>query len=238
MRANLSPCAPSTALGVTILALASLAHAEAPASEPLHDDSSEPVYDDSSEQYRPPKTERRGGFATATTIAYGLGEYQGYPLEVAALNDPSQKRSTGATLTSSLSVWFGGSPRDWITTGLGLSLMSGGLGETIGNATGILFHLEGFPLYSLGGTYRNLGLGFDGGLGVGLLFDKDDTERQEPVAESGSLSTLGFSAFWEPITFWRMSMGPAVTYTHAFSQTMVINQITLGFRTALYSSQP
>lgn len=197
-----------------------------------------PTFDSTSIQYRPPETERRGGFVTALTIGYGLGEYHGYPLEVAALNDPSQKQSTGASLASNLSLWIGAAPRDWITFGFGLSFLGAALNQNFGTASAFLFHVEGFPLYSLGGIYRDLGLGFDGGAGASLLFDKDDKKLENPLAESGSLSTLGFNVFWEPIAFWKISMGPSLNYTHAFSQTMKVNQVTLGFRTVLYTSQP
>lgn len=172
------------------------------------------------------------------TLSYGLGDYRGYPLEVEALNDPTQEQKTGLSMASNLSLWLGGSPRDWLTVGVGLSLMGATLNQEIGTTTGILFHVEGFPLYSWGGTFRNLGLGFDGGVGIGAIYAKDDKKFEDPLAESGGMSTLGFSVFWEPILFWKISMGPAVNYTYAFSQTMQVNQFVLGFRTALYSAQP
>gem|GEM_PF-952116 len=208
------------------------------AAPPSKTPSKAPVYDNSSAQYRPPPTERRGGFAMGLTLSYGLGDYRGYPLEVEALNDPTQEQKTGLSMASNLSLWLGGSPRDWLTVGVGLSLMGATLNQEIGTTTGILFHVEGFPLYSWGGTFRNLGLGFDGGVGIGAIYAKDDKKFEDPLAESGGMSTLGFSVFWEPILFWKISMGPAVNYTYAFSQTMQVNQFVLGFRTALYSAQP
>jgi hypothetical protein len=134
-------------------------------------------------------------------------------------------------------LWLGGSPRDWLTTGLGFSLLST-RGQAMGTGVGILAHVEFFPLYSLGGTFHDLGVGFDGGLGISLLFENDDKKLEDPIAESGSLSTLGFSLFWEPIRVWHLSMGPTATYIYGFSQTMNINQFTLGFRGALYGVQP
>ncbi len=198
-----------------------------------------PEYDADSINYEPPAVERRGGFALALTLGYGAGEYHGYPLTVAALNDPNERQSTGFALANNISLWLGTSPRDWLSVGLGVSLMSVSGSETTGSSAGIVFHVEGYPLYALGGIFRDIGLGLDGGLGLSNLYDVADTKDQsQPIAESGALSTLGFSAFWEPWQIWHLSMGPALNYTHSFSQTMTINQLTLGFRTALYSVQP
>lgn len=172
------------------------------------------------------------------TGSYGVGVYRGYPMSVDALNDPNGRQSTDASLATNLNLWLGGSPRDWLTTGVGLSLLSAQLNQATGAGLAFLVHVEAFPLFSWGGTFQNLGIGLDGGLGVITLFDKDDKEFEDPIAESGSLSTLGFSLFWEPLRFWNISMGPSATYMHGFSQTMNVNQFTIGWRTALYGVQP
>lgn len=187
--------------------------------------------------YVPPPTERRGGFAMAVDFGYGIGSYRGYPLDVAALNDPSKKRSTGPAFASQTSLWFGGALRDWLTTGIGLSLRSAS-GDVIGASPSIIFRVETFPLFSLGGTFRHLGLGFDGGLATAAIVSKDKKERDEPLAEGGALSSVGLVLFWEPLQFWHFSAGPQLTYVHGFSQTMHVDQATLGFRLALYGVQP
>jgi hypothetical protein len=196
------------------------------------------AFDADSVQYDPPSTERRGGFAMGLTSGYGVGTYSGYELSVDALNDPSARQSTGLAMATNLSLWLGGSPRDWLTVGLGLSFYSAQLTDTFGAGSAFLLHVEGFPLYSLGGTFVDLGVGFEGGLGGIGLADAEDKQMEDPVAESGSLSTLAFKVFWEPIRYWHLSMGPAFNYTMGFSQTMQIHQATLGFRTALYGVQP
>lgn len=196
------------------------------------------TYDAESASYQPPPTERRGGFALGLSGSYGLGVYRGYPLSVDALNDPNGRVSTGPSLATNTTLWLGGAPRDWLSLGLGLGLLSANLNQARGAAAALIVHVEAFPLYSLGGTFRDLGLGFDGGLGVTTLFDPEDTEFEDPLAESGSLSTLGFSAFWEPLRFWNVSMGPTLSYVHGFSQTMNVNQFTIGWRSAIYGVQP
>jgi hypothetical protein len=172
------------------------------------------------------------------TGTYGIGTYDGYPLSVDALNDPNGEQSTGPSFASNFNWWFGGAPRDWLSTGLGFSALSAQFNRATGVGIGLLLHVEAFPFYSLGGLYRDLGIGLDGGLGVVTMFDADDKEFEEPIAESGSLSTIAVSAFWEPIRLWNVSMGPAANYVHGFSQTMHINQFTVGWRTSLYGVQP
>jgi hypothetical protein len=194
-------------------------------------------FDADSVSYQPPPTERRGGFAMAATLGYGIGVYRGYELSVDALNDPNGQKTTGPAVASQIALWFGGSPRDWLTAGLGLSLLSA-QNESTASGMAFMAHVEFFPLYYLGGTFHDLGLGFDGGLGVATMFDKADKDFETPIAESGSLSTLGFSAFWEPWRAWHFSFGPTANYVYGFSQTMNVNQFTIGFRGALYGVQP
>lgn len=187
--------------------------------------------------YPPPKTERRGGFAMALSSGYGAGSYVGYPLEVAALNDPSQRASTGVGLATHFSMWLGGALRDWLATGIGIALLSNS-GQARGTTAAFIFHAEAYPLYAYGGQFKNLGLAFDGGIGASLLYENSDKSFEDPIAEGGAMSNLGLSVFWEPLRFWNFSAGPILTYNKAFSQSMQVNQVTLGFRTALYGVQP
>lgn len=195
-------------------------------------------YDSSSVSYEPPPTVRRGGFAMAVSTGFGAGVYRGYELSVDALNDPNGQKSTGTSMASFSSIWFGGSPRDWLTLGLGVVSMSVQSPEIIGGGAALVAHVEGYPLFNLGGIYQDLGLGMSGGLGVVNMVDAEERDYENPVATSGSLSTLSFEAFWEPWRVWHFSFGPALNYTHAFSQTMNVNQVTLTFRASLYGVQP
>lgn len=194
-------------------------------------------FDSSSANYEPPPTIRRGGFAMAISQGFGLGAYNGYPLTFAALNDPDGERSTGPAFTTNFNLWLGAGLRDWLTVGVGFSALSA-IGQNLGSTAGVLFHVEAFPMFTWGGFYQDLGFAFDGGVGMSLMASPDDKKFEEPIAEGGAMSTLGFSAFWEPLRFWHFSAGPQLTYVYSFSQTMNVNQGTLGFRMALYGVQP
>jgi hypothetical protein len=194
-------------------------------------------FDNSSANYEPPPTVRRGGFAMAINQGFGVGEYRGYPLTFEALSDPDGERTTGPAFATNFNLWLGVGLRDWLTVGLGLSAL-GAYGQNNASNLGILFHAEAFPLFAWGGFYQDLGLAFDGGIGASLMAASDDTKFEDPIAEGGAMSTLSFSAFWEPLRFWHFSAGPQFSYVYAFSQTMQVNQATLGFRMSLYGVQP
>jgi len=195
------------------------------------------VFDASSVNYEPPKTIRRGGFAMGVSSGLGLGSYRGYPLEVDALNDPEGQQSTGPAFATQLNVWLGGSLRDFLTFGLGVGLTSGTASDR-GVMSAVLFRVEAYPFFSRGGVFQDLGLSFDGGLGLAFMNEGEETAYEDRIADGGAMSTLALGVFWEPIRFWHVSGGPAVTYLRAFSQTMNIDQVTVGMRWALYGDHP
>ena len=166
----------------------------------------------------------------ALSTGFGAGVYRGYDLSVDALNDPSARQSTGATVASFSTAWLGGSPRDWLTLGLGVISASAQGPERFGAGGALIAHVEGYPFFSLGGPYEDLGLGLSGGIGIINIVDAEERDFSEPLATSGSLSVLSFDAFWEPFRLWHFSFGPTLNYTHGFSQTMNVNQATLGVR--------
>lgn len=195
------------------------------------------MFDSTGSNYDPGPPVRRGGFAAGFIQGFGVGNYRGYPLSITALNDPNGEQSTGVAFTSTFGLWVGGSLRDWLTVGAGFFAM-GASGDVRGSDVAFMLHLETYPFFSWGGLYQDLGIGLDGGLGTALLAAKDDTKFEDPIAEGGSMSTLAVSAFWEPLRFWHFSMGPQFVYTHGFSQTMHVNQATLGIRMSVYGVQP
>lgn len=218
------------ALALTILVLAAEgAHAAAPGSGA--------TFDESNVNYDPGPAQRRGGFMIGISQHMGYGVYRGYPLEVSALNDPDELQTTGPAFASQINVWLGAALRDFFAFGVGVTTM-GAQGKQIGGTFGFLIHLEAYPLFYKGGFYQDFGLTFDGGLAASVILEREDGKAGDTVAEGGSMSTLGFGAFWEPLRFWHFSAGPAVNYVYGFSQTMRAHQGTLGFRFVFYGKQP
>ncbi len=189
----------------------------------------EPGNDDNEASYAPPPPQRRGGFTFGVTPSLTLSHYGGSLNELSKLDDPAFHEST-TSLGFGVTTWFGGALRDWFTFGLGFS-MNSTFGEPQGLSSAYLLRLEGFPAYSLGGAYRDLGVAGEFGLATGVLQrDGDD------VAEGGDMSHVAFSVFYEPLRLWKLSMGPAVSYAHDFSQSLTVNTFSLGWRVVFYGS--
>jgi hypothetical protein len=215
-------------LGLLPLALAMIPRS-AGAAAPGDTDSSTWV------NYEPPATERRGGFTVGASVGVGLGDFTGYPLVASQVGDPDFKASTGTTFGTSGALWLGGTPRDWLTAGLGFAYSGAFGGDGQGMVMAPFFRVEAYPLYALGGNYRDLGVGFDGGAGFGGITAADGGAT---LAEGGSMAFVSFAAFYEPFRFGSFSSGPALSLSHAFSQTLTATTLTIGWRLSLFSKRP
>jgi hypothetical protein len=180
-----------------------------------------------------PPAERRSGFSVGLGAGLGVGSFTGYPNEVAKIDNPEYRSSTGLAPASGYSIWLGGALRDWLTVGVGLFTSGGGKDDTVGGGGAFGMHIESFPLYALGGTLRDLGLVTEFGAGGGALQEDGDE-----TANGGNMSFIGLGAFWEPLRFWHMSHGPIIMYKTMFSDTMNGNAAFAGWRVAFYWTQP
>lgn len=189
--------------------------------------------DGSAVSYQPPPAERRDGFTIGLVQHMGLTSVRGYPNELAAIGDPAREASTGAQFGQSGSWWLGGALRDWLTVGVGLASATTFDDQPQGVISAFVLHLEGFPGFSLGGAYRDLGVFLDVGTGFGAVLQGGDA-----VAEGGSLAYFGGGVFYEPFRFWHFSTGPSLTYSHQFSDTLSAHAVGLGWRFVFYGVQP
>jgi hypothetical protein len=213
---------------VLAAAFAAACFASAPSNASAAD---KPGNDDNEASYKPPPIERRGNFTFGVTPVATLAHYSGSLNEVAKLDDPEFHESTTSPGWG-VTAWFGGTLRDWFSFGLGYSLSST-FGDPQGESGAYVLRLEGFPAYSLGGPYRDLGVALDFGISSGVL-ERDDAN----VADGGDMAHVGATAFYEPFRFWKLSMGPALSYGLDFSQSMTVNTYGLGWRVAFYGTQP
>lgn len=219
-----------TALAITPLLGALAFHPSHALAAPSDDDESSTWID-----YEPPATERRGGFTMGVSLGLGVGSAYGYPLEASALEDPSLEASTGTTVPFAGALWLGGTYRDWLTVALGGEYGAIPGGGNLGQVFAAFMRVETFPLYFLGGPYRDLGLSFQGGAGISNIVEGDSGDT---VADGGSPAFLGLGAFYEPLHFWQIRSGPFVSYDHSFSQTLKTHQVLLGFRFSFYGTTP
>lgn len=219
------PVRSGSSLGLTFAALLLLAPDRALAQD-------EGSNDGDAANYQRPPIERRGGFVVGAVPALTLAHFSGSLNEVDKLDDPAFHESA-TTFGFGVTGWIGVAVRDWFTFGVGHGLSSSLSSNPHGTSQAYLLRLEGFPAYSLGGAYRDLGVSGDFGVGSGVLSrDGDD------VADGGDMAHVGIGVFYEPLRLWKLSMGPSLTYSYDFSQALGVSTVSLGFRVVLYTSQP
>lgn len=180
-----------------------------------------------------PPIERRSGFNIGLSYGLGVGSYVGYPNEVEKIDNPEYRSSTGAAPASGLSIWLGGALRDWLSVGVGMFTAGGGDENLVAGGSAFGMHIESFPLFPLGGAFKDLGLVTEFGAGAGIMEDKDGEE----TANGGSMSMVGVGFLFEPWQFWRMSHGPSLMYRYQFSDTMTASTVLVGWRLAFYWTQ-
>jgi hypothetical protein len=191
------------------------------------------VFDSGGVSYEPPPPERRSGFAFGLGYGAGYGSSLGYPNKLGQIDNPDYEQNVGGLAFAS-SIWLGGALRDWFTFGLGLSSRAVQEGDLQAQNGAFVVHLEGFPLWSLGGAFRDLGVFGEAGAGSAVIVDP----AKKVVANGGSMSVLGIGAFYEPWQLWHFSFGPGLTYHYEYSQSLASHVVSLGVRTVFYGGQP
>jgi hypothetical protein len=93
--------------------------------------------------------------------------------------------------------------------------------------------MEGFPMWALGGEWRDVGVFAETGVGGSIIVDPE----QNIVADGGAMSVLGVGAFYEPWQLWHFSFGPGLSYHHEYSQSLSSHVVSLGVRTVFYGVQ-
>lgn len=175
---------------------------------------------------------RRSGFTLGTSFGLMGGASHGYPNKIGQVGNPAYRAET-AGLGGGGFLWLGGALADWFTFGIGGGGANLADGETQWSGGAFLFHLEAFPLFSVGDAWRDVGLSFDIGTGPGSIVRKADKEE---VSGDGFLSLVGMGVFWES---WRvagghLTAGPALNVMYGFSEWQKTTFGMLGLRGAFY----
>ena len=168
---------------------------------------------------------RRSGFMVGLTLGFGVGNAQGYPNELAKLDNPAFERNTATAFGGVNRLWFGGALTDYFVFGVGFAGLGLKHGDTTASGSAFLFHVEGYPLFYRGGVFRDLSLFGDFGAG-GMKITGNNREE----ADGGLMSVVGVGAGYDALRFWHFTLGPAVEYWHMFSQSMTANDVTLEAR--------
>lgn len=180
------------------------------------------------------KAERRSGFTVGTSLGVGLASIVGFPNDAKKINRARYYTVTGVSPGDLGSLWIGGALADWFTFGLGFT---GGslwaIGDNEANAGGFLFHLEGFPVFPLGGHLRDLGVMLDTGIGVATV--RKQSAPDDKLVDGTGCSLVGGGVFYEAVRLWKVNLGPFLAGNYLWSATVRRPGIFLGLRTSLYT---
>jgi hypothetical protein len=173
----------------------------------------------------------RSGFTFGVAGGLLMGSSRGYPnrLEVIGNND---YYADVASVGSGGELWIGGALADYFVFGLGLSGGSWKNDKLQSTGGAFVFHLEGFPLFGLGGPWRNAGLFADFGTGSREIKYDNGTTR----AGGGGMSMVGVGAFYEIWRFWgnHVTTGPYVSFAYMGNNTLSSDMVAVGFRSVFY----
>lgn len=174
--------------------------------------------------------QRRSGFAVGVEGGLALGTADGYPNDAVKLNDPRYEADTGIAAGPVGRAWLGGTIRDWFSFGLGLETLELHGNGLTASGMGFILRPELYPLWSLGGAYRDLGAFANFGMGW-----MKTREGSAVVADGGSLGLVGFGLFHETIRWHHFGIGPTVGCSLYFSETLTSTFAQLGLRVAFTS---
>ena len=161
---------------------------------------------------------RRSGFVAGLNLGLALGNADGYPNDLAKINDVNYERNTKFGVGGTSTLWFGGALTDWFIFGLGLKSVSLQHENAKAAGSAFIFHVQGYPLFYRGGPFRDLSL--FGDFGAGSMKITGGTREE---ADGGLMSVIGVGAAWEPVRFWRFTFGPGVEYLQSWSQSMSLH---------------
>jgi hypothetical protein len=182
--------------------------------------------------YRPVATERRGGLVVGFALGAAVGSAAGFP------NDPTKigliKYYTETSIGAGFSgrIWLGAALRDWLTVGLGFGGAGLSAGDKVYFSGNAGFHLEIFPLWSLGGRLRDAGVMVQTGVGSGIVTPAKD--QKTLLVDGGLTSSVGLGVTWEGLRLGKVAMGPYLEYEYMYGSSLRGGQFVLGWRSAFY----
>jgi hypothetical protein len=179
------------------------------------------------------RASHRSGFVVGLTLGSGVAAISGFPNDSRKIGLLSHYTETGASIGSMGSLWFGGALSDWFTFGIGFT---GGsmplLSEQKTTSSGLIFHIEAYPLFPLGGRWRDLGVMLEAGTGAVEVTPKDSDKL---LIDSGSASLIGGGPFYEGFKLWKLKHGPFIEGSYVWSNSVRRPAVFFGWRTSFYT---
>ncbi|HTQ08296.1 MAG TPA: hypothetical protein VMI54_30790 [Polyangiaceae bacterium] len=173
------------------------------------------------------KNERRSDFVFGLSPSFALMAADGYPNEIAKINDPAYKATSGLAYGPACEAWIGGALRDWFSFGVGAAYLQGGNASTLTTGGAFLVRIEAFPFYRLG--LKDLALFANFGAG-GLSLHGEDHKH----AAAGFASVGGGGVAYELARVGHFAFAPTAEYLLVASQSLSASQALIGARVVFY----
>ncbi len=179
------------------------------------------------------RASHRSGFVVGLALGSGVAAISGFPNDSRKIGLLRHYTETGASIAGMGSLWFGGALSDWFTFGIGFT---GGsmplLSEQKASVAGLIFHVEAYPLFPLGGRWRDLGMMLEAGTGAVEVTPKDS---EKLLIDSGSASQIGVGPFYEGFKLWKLKGGPFIEGSYIWSNSVRRPALFFGWRTSFYT---
>ncbi|RLB62634.1 MAG: hypothetical protein DRI90_08650 [Deltaproteobacteria bacterium] len=176
--------------------------------------------------------ERRCGLSLGIVAGGMLGAVEGFPNDSEKIDRELFFTETGSAGGGQVSSWIGVAITDYFVFGLGGHFGALKSSDHDTSFFGGNFHIDAFPLYTLGGEWRELGLNVDAGVSTATTSHVDDPDVG--LIESGGASRVAVGVFYEGFRWWKLSMGPFATYDQLWSTSAYRPTAWIGWRTAFY----
>lgn len=180
--------------------------------------------------------ERRSSFTFGLAIGASLGSAAGFPNDPTKIGLLRYYTDTGIGAGFGARAWVGVALRDFLSFGLTFGSLGIDAGDKVMFSGMVGFHTEVYPLYTLGGAWRDLGLMAETGVGTAIVTPADDQETL--LVDGGLTSALGLGVFYEGLRLGsKLGMGPYLAYDYNYGSSIRGGAFVLGWRTALYPRQ-
>lgn len=173
---------------------------------------------------------RRAGYTTGTSGGLVVGAGRGYPDDNLLLREEDIQTRTGVGMGPGGNLWLGVSVNDWLGITAGASRSQWRNNGLRATSSSFQMRFDVYPLMNWGGLWRDLGL--LGSIGVGRFrVDKQGAG----LVRSNETSVVGLGAFFVPVRFAGVTMGPQVEYNYQFAIGVGVHTTVVGWRTAFHT---
>ena len=180
------------------------------------------------------KSQRRSDFVLGISPGLLLGSASGYPNEIDKLHQPEWQVDSGFAAGFGFDAWLGGALTDWFTFGVGGAYYGahGNTGRTSGGA--FLIRIETFPLYGIGGPFRDLAVFANVGAGSLVVKPDDKARTNKDDADAGFASVGGGGVAYELFRTKHFAFAPSAEYILFASESLHAHQVLMGARVVYY----